>query len=407
MECKVCGKNNLELILDLGMQPWCNGFISDKDMKEICSGKKEEKFYPLELYLCMDCHTSQTGVVIPKETMFSDHTYVSGTTKSLNRHFKNMAKQVVDKYNMNDTKKRVLDIGSNDGTQLKHYKNLGLEIQGIESSKTQVKMANNNGIPTMRAFFGSDDLGDIGKFDIINASGVFFHLENLHEATYEVMNLLSDDGIFVIQFLYMGSIMNNLAFDQIYHEHLLFYTLETLEVLLNQYGLETFDAFYSPIHGGTMVAIANKRGCRNISQNLRDLRMTEKETNMNTLERYEKFAIDVADKKQKNMKMLINFKENGNTVYGLGAPAKSSTLLHYFGIDKDILNFLTERNSLRDNMYSPGKHIPIIMENEIKVQPDIYYVLAWNFYEEILENNQDLIELGVKFVTPFDTGNND
>ena len=155
----------------------------------------------------------------------------------------------------------MLDIGSNDGTQLKHFQALGYEVLGVESSKTTARLANEAGVPTLNHFFNHEVAREIGrKFDAINAAGVFFHLEELHSVTDGIRECLADDGIFVVQFLYMKKIIENLAFDQIYHEHLLYYNLKNIDTLLKRHGLALFDAYLAPIHGGSMIGFVTHQG---------------------------------------------------------------------------------------------------------------------------------------------------
>ena len=155
----------------------------------------------------------------------------------------------------------MLDIGSNDGTQLKHFQALGYDVLGVESSKTTARLANEAGVPTLNQFFNQDVAREIGrKFDAINAAGVFFHLEELHSVTEGIRECLADDGIFVVQFLYMRKIIDNLAFDQIYHEHLLYYNLMNIDTLLKRHGLALFDAYLAPIHGGSMIGFVSHQG---------------------------------------------------------------------------------------------------------------------------------------------------
>jgi len=216
MICRVCDSNKLELVVDLGDQPWCNNFLRADEV-----GK--EPFYPLRVLFCRNCTTSQLDFTVKKEIMFGDHTYLSGVTKSLSAHFYQIASEVDDKFFKEKRQKSILDIGSNDGTQLKHFQSLGYEVLGVESSKTTAKIANDAGVPTIEAFFNEETMLKIGRqFDVFNASGVFFHLEELHSVCRAIKQGLKKDGVFVVQFLYMKSIMENLAFDQIYHEHLLY-----------------------------------------------------------------------------------------------------------------------------------------------------------------------------------------
>ncbi|MGA1623936.1 MAG: class I SAM-dependent methyltransferase, partial [Synechocystis sp.] len=247
MQCRVCDSSRLDLAINLGEQPWCNHFLKPEEV-----GK--EPYYPLRVLYCQDCGTAQLDYTVKKEIMFGDHTYLSGVTKSLSAHFENVAHEVDERFFAGKTEKSVLDIGSNDGTQLKHFQALGYDVLGVESSKTTAKIANDAGVPTLNDFFNLDVVKTLGrKFSAINAAGVFFHLEELHSVTEGIREALADDGVFVVQFLYMKRIVENLAFDQIYHEHLLYYNLNTIEVLLNRHGLSMFDAYLSPIHGGSII----------------------------------------------------------------------------------------------------------------------------------------------------------
>lgn len=396
MICRVCGSTDLTPVIDLGDQPWCNDFLT-KDRV----GK--ETFYPLKVLYCNKCTTTQLDTTVPKETMFGDHTYLSGVTKSLDTHFKNVCDETLDTFFRNNKKKdvSVLDIGSNDGTQLQHFKKKGCEVLGVESSVTISKMAEKAGINTVNDYFNLDLVDQINKsFDIINAAGVFFHLEELHSVTQGIKKALKKEGVFVIQFLYMKKIVDNLAFDQIYHEHLLYYNLKNVEALLERHGLEIFDCNLADIHGGSMIAFATHKGKKQATDRLIYYRQQEDVHKANDIKTYQNFAKRIEIMKEENIKYLDNAVSKGKVVYGMGAPVKGNTLLNYFGIGTNYLKYLVEKNSMRDGLYSPGMHIPIVMEDENLIPPDIYYGLAWNFKNEILKNNKDLIQNGVEFFFP-------
>ena len=394
LNCRVCDSKDLELVIDLGNQPWGNGFIPKEEV-----GK--EPFYPLHVMFCNDCKTAQLDYTVKKEVMFGDHTYLSGTTKTLDQHFKKLAEEVDGRFFKDKLKKSAFDLGSNDGTQLKHYKKLGYDVLGVESSRRPSLIANAKGIPTIREFFNLDVADKINrKFDVINASGIFFHLEELHSVTDGISKLLADDGVFVVQFIYAKSMLENLAFDQIYHEHLLYYNLNTIEKLLNRHKLSMFDAYVSPIHGGSVMGFVTHADKAQPSENLKRLRREEDEAKANDISTYQGFAEKIKILRQENLDYINKAKLAGKTIYGMGAPVKGNTLLNYFGIGPQQITYLVEKNPLRKNLFSPGMHIPIILEHEVEKLPDIYYVLAWNFKKEILENNKGLIEKGVEFYFP-------
>ena len=394
MICRVCDSTQLELVIDQGQQPWCNNFLTKEQVGT-------EPFYPLHVIFCHDCQTAQLDYTVKKEIMFGDHTYLSGITKSLQEHFAKVAREVDSRFCSDRTDKAILDIGSNDGTQLKQYEKLGFEIMGVESSKTTAQIATAADVPTLNAFFNQETMIDIGRqYDIINASGVFFHLEELHSVCEGIRAGLKDDGVFVVQFLYVKCLMENLAFDQIYHEHLLYYSLKTIEVLLNRHGLSMFDAYLAPIHGGSIIGFITHQGMREPSERLQNMRAEEAASGCNTVESYRKFNNGIKRMKEENLAYLQQAKDDGKRVYGFGAPVKGNTLLNYFGIGPELIEYLVEKNELRRDLYSPGMHIPLLIEKEVSELPDIYYVLAWNFKKEILANNQQLINDGVEFFFP-------
>ena len=394
--CRVCDQTDFEMILDLGDQPWGNGFIGPEKLNK-------EKSYPLRLIFCKSCCTSQLDVTIAKEEMFIDHTYLSGTTVTLQTHFKEIADSVYARFLKHKESPKVLDIGSNDGTQLAQYKNLGCEVLGVESATFVSKVANDNGITTLNTFFNLESARSLDtKFDVINASGVFFHLEELHSVCEGIHLVLDSQGVFVVQFIYMKLMQDNTAFDQIYHEHLLYYTLKTINTLLNRHGLEMFDAEISQIHGGTVIGYIGHPGNRLISERLRNLTSEEELSGANTLQRYRDFAAEALEARTKTLEWVDTRVAEGKIIYGLGAPVKGNTLLNYFGLGPDKIKFLTERNPLRKGLLSPGMHIPVIMDDELPESPDCYLVLAWNFKEEILKRHSQDLKDGIEFYFPVD-----
>lgn len=393
-QCRICDSIALVPAIDLGLQPWCNHFLKKEEI-----GK--EPIYPLRVVYCEDCHAAQLDYTVKKEVMFGDHTYLSGMTQSLSDHFWRIAKGVDEKFFQDLSKKSVLDIGSNDGTQLIHFKKLGYDVLGVESSRTTAEIANSKGIHTIQAFFNLELAKTLPyRFEIINAAGVFFHLEELHSVCQAIQLLLKKDGVFIVQFLYMRSIQENIAFDQIYHEHLLYYTLETLQTLLKRHGLEVFDAHLTSIHGGSMIAYVGHAGQREPSFHLQSLKRDEALSGCNQLEAYLQLSKNIEILKTANIHYLQQKKKEGKHIFGMGAPVKGNTLLNTFGIGKNFLDCLVEKNRLRKGLFSPGQHLEVVMEDELSSPPDVYYVLAWNFRDEILKRNQGLIEQGVEFYFP-------
>lgn len=401
MICRVCDGTDLEPVIDLGDQPWCNHFLRAEEV-----GK--EPYYPLRVVFCRSCSTAQLDYTVTKEVMFGDHTYLSGVTRSLGEHFRSVAREIDTRVAVSGRPKSVLDIGSNDGTQLRHFQELGYDVLGVDPSKTTARIAVEAGVPTVNDFFNADVARRIGrKFDVINAAGVFFHLEELHSVTEGIRESLREDGLFVVQFLYMKRIVENLAFDQIYHEHLLYYNLRNIDVLLERHGLAMYDCYLAPIHGGSMIGFVTHRGRRAPTDRLLKARRAEDEARSNDIETYREFARRVERMKERDLEILRRAKTLGKRVFGMGAPVKGNTLLNYFGIGRQYLDCLVEKNRLRKGLYSPGMHLPVVMEDELPSPPDLYYVLAWNFKKEILANNKALVGKGVEFYFPVDPDRGD
>lgn len=394
MICRSCGNKELVPILDLGKHAWCNQFL---DKEQIGN----ENTYPLDLCYCLKCDMLQLSYAIPKETMFKQHDYLSGTTKTLREHFYNLAKENIEQFGLsgNDC---ILDIGGNDGTQMAQYKILGINnVINVESADNIAKISKESGIRTENCFFNEKFAYSlpVGSIMLINASGVFFHLEELHSVIRAIKYLLAHSGVFVVQFMYAGMMIEKGTYDMIYHEHLLYYTLHSLENLLEPYGLTVFDAYESNIHSGSVIAkICHSCYGQAAAPTTRYNELKEKDKKY-TFKAFQEFAKNIQTNRYKLKDFVNNLrKDNPNIkIYGYGAPAKGNTLLTYENIKLDKL---VEVNTLKVGKYTPVTHIPIVQESQDDL-PDYYLLLSHNFQDEILEKNKDIIEKGVKFISPF------
>ena len=394
--CRSCGEGNLKTILDLGMQPWCNDFLSLESV-----GK--EVLYPLVLVKCQSCNLLQLDHTVPKETMFGDHDYLSGMTQTLLDHFYDVAKEVSEQIDLQPDD-LVVDIGGNDGSQLIQYQKLGFSnVVNVESSKGTAKISSDSGVTTINNYFDEECATQhfgTKPVRVYNASGVFFHLEELHSVIRGIKNTLSSDGVLVVQFMYAGAMLENNNFDTIYHEHLCYYTLETLGSLLSPYGLEIFDAHYSDIHSGSIIAkITHASGPLN-SPTDRYQDLVEKDKKYNEDHTLTVFADKIRSTQESLGIFLKQLKQEGKTVYAYGAPAKGNTLLNYYGIDSSLVQKAVEISPLKIGKYLPGSHIPIVKETN-EDTPDYYLLLSHNFADELIAKNKSLIDKGVKFIIPF------
>ena len=395
MNCRSCNGEKLSVILDLGNQPWCNDFLTEKRLG------KENK-YPLRLNYCEDCELLQLDHTVPKETMFADHCYLSGMTKTLIDHFYEVAEENVKQFDIkaNDL---VVDIGGNDGSQLLQYRKAGAEnVLNVECAARVSEISRQKGINTITEYFNRDCAEEhIGEKSVklYNASGVFFHLEELHSVIDGIKFSLKDDGVLIVQFMYAGTMIEKLNFDTIYHEHLCYYTLQSLNNLLAPYDLKIFDAYYSEIHSGSIIAkITHVDGSFDVETE-RYLELLGRDQKY-TIEAFKEFAKVIEAQRDQLKDTLEGFKAEGKTIYAYGAPAKGNTLLNYFGIDNTLVDKAVEINEMKIGNYLPQSHIPITLEDKNDL-PNYYLLLSHNFADEIIKKNQDIIEQGVKFIIPF------
>lgn len=396
MDCRCCGAHEVELFLDLTDQPHCNRLIPmDK------AGVQEPR-YPLRAGFCRRCTMVQIDYTIPKENMFSDYPYVSGTTKTLPAHFAETSRRLVESYGLGKDS-LVVDIGSNDGTWLKQYAPFGLRVLGVEAAANVAKLANDAGVRTWNRFFNAETAAGIeaqeGKADLITASGVFFHLEELHSVCEGIKNLLSDTGVFCVQAIYLGGMIANTAFDQIYHEHLCYYTLRSLQELLGRHGLEVFEASLVSIHGGSIEAHVGHKGARPVGASVRAMQADETAKKLGEIATYRTFADHVWALRDDLVALLRRYRAEGKRVYCYGAPAKGSTLLNSFGIGTDMVELAVEKAPLKFNHMVPGVRIPIVDEGTVE-KPDAYLVLSWNFLDEFLLKERAYLEGGGEFIVP-------
>lgn len=396
MRCRVCHSQRLEQFLDLGDQPHCDSLLRPEDLAH------PEPFYPLQVCFCHECTAVQINYTVPKETMFGEYIYVSGTTQTLRTHFQNSTDRLVARLDLkpNDL---VVDIGSNDGTWLACYKKYGLRAVGIDGARNLAEMANQRGVETWARFFNVDVARDIiatkGRAQLVTAAGVFFHLEELHSVTEGIAELIRDGGVFCVQAISLTAMLRYTQFDQVYHEHLTYWTVRSLESLFAQYGLEIFSADMLPIHGGSMELLVSRKGTRRIDDSVQAMRAAEDTLGCHKIETYQTFSRRVREIETELMNILRDYAANRKSVHAFGAPAKGATLLNSFHITTGLVQCAVEVNPLKVGKYIPGVRIPIL--DELKTPPpDAYLLLAWNFLSEFLPKKREYIMAGGEFIVP-------
>jgi len=394
--CRVCGSAELQSVLDLGSQPWCNDYRAD--------GGVECDSYPLSTVFCNECSTFQVGYTVPKEIMYAEHTYLSGANSSMAAHFDRVAENCINLHASNAN--FVVDIGSNDGTLLKSYQKKGLEVLGVEPCSSAALTANTTGITTLNRFFDSSAANEIieasGKADIISAANVFYHVEDLHDIVDGIKLCLADDGVFVIQGTYLPTLIESNEFDIIYHEHLLYYRMGNLNYLLKLHGLELFDCdFADDVHGGSFIAYACHEGQREQSTALLQTLKTEETKGYHCIDPYLRFASRVQELRGSINGLLADLKRRGATIAAYGAPAKGTVMINYCGLDSDVISAAVEVNPKKIGTYIPGTSIKVEDEADAE-EPDYYFLLSWNFLE-LFKRSNAFLEGKRKFIVPVPT----
>ena len=399
MECRLCHSNNLEMFLDLGLIPIVDRFLSEDELKN------PETFYPLNVHICIDCGLAQLGYVIPSEILFNkDYLYDSRITKSRNQNYSQLAEFTCTKFQI-EKNSLVVDIGSNTGLLLSCFKNQGMQVVGIEPSSKLAEIANLDELLTHVGFFDNDNVqkivSEFGTAKIVSATNVFAHIQDYDSFIENLKKLLSYDGIFVIQVPHFLPLLNNLEYDTMYHEHVCYFGLKPLMTFFHRFDMDIFEVIEDPIDGGSIRCFIGKKGMRNISSNIKKILSKEKDEQIYSLNRLKEFSLKVKKQKESLLNLLITLKKENKKIVGVAAAAKGITLLNYCKIDHDILDFITEKDTLKIGKFIGGMHIPVKSDDVlIQEKPDFALILAWNFADEIINNLGEYRKHGGKFIIP-------
>ena len=380
-ECRSCGNEKLKRVISLGYQPLANNLLKKKTDKP--------ELYPLEVNYCGNCHNCQLSIAVDPIKMFLNYLYTSSTSKVFREHFEKSAKKYIKEFKLKK-KSYIIDVGSNDGIALLPFKNLGFKnILGIEPAKNLAKLANKKRIKTFNGFLSIKNLRKVKKgADIILASNVFAHSDNLKEMAECMKRLLKKDGTIIIEVQYLLNTLKDLTFDNIYHEHYNYWSLTSLVNFFKQFNLEICNAEKIPTHGGS-IRIYVKKTKTKINKNVKSLLKEEEKFGVKKYKTYKNFADKINKIKSNVIENLNKLKKENKKIIGYGSPAKATTALNFFGV-KDQIDFIIEDNKLKHGKFIPGVKIPILSKSKIKEKLPVVLVLAWNFFEDIKKNNKDL-----------------
>ena len=397
--CRLCGSGSLELVLPIRPSAIGDAFVSADRLRE------KQEVYPLDCYLCLDCGHLQNLDVVDPEILFRDYTYRTSVSLGLVEHFRKYAQSVVSGLAL-PRDSLVVEIGSNDGSLLKAFKAEGMRVQGIDPAREIAATATHEGVPTIPDFFTSRIAGQIraanGPASLFCANNVFAHIDDLSDVVTGVRTLLAPDGAFVFEVSYIVDMIDNMVFDTIYHEHVSHHALLPLEAFLNRHDMTLFDVVRMGTKGGSIRAFAQplSTGQRPKSPELTALIAEEKRRGITKPRIYREWFAAIEDRKNAVLAYIHAAILAGKTVAAYGASTTTTTLLYHFELTSRIA-FIVDDNALKQGLFSPGAHIPVLSSRELaEKKPDIVVILAWIYADPIVARNQEFIRNGGTFLVP-------
>jgi SAM-dependent methyltransferase len=396
--CIVCGEATVVEFLDLGETALANKFRSESELRE------PEPRFPLKVGFCGTCDHVQLTETVPPSAMFDDYLYVSSASDTLTRHLHGLADTVVARQELSGDD-LVIDIGANDGTLLAGFARHGVRTLGVDPAKNLAELASANGSERYVGFFDSRSAREIverwGQASAITATNTFPHIPGLHDFVRGIEIALAPDGVFVIEAHYLVDMLEQVAFDTIYHEHVSYWALRPMRRLFETHGLEIVDAERLPIHHGQLRVTVARAGSRPVSPNVAAIAAAEDAAGLGTREPLDAFADATYGIKQDLHRLLADLRRDGKRVAGYGAPAKGNTLIGFLELGPETIEYIADRSRLKQGRYTPNVPIPVVEpERLLADRPDYVLLLAWNFAEEILEQQADYRQAGGRFILP-------
>ena len=396
--CRICRNTELEKILDMGEMPLANAFLKKEELDKI-----EHKF-PLAAYYCEKCGLLQLLDIVNPEVLFRHYHYQTSTSAPLAEHFVELGRVVADNF-IKSKDDLVIDIGGNDAVLLSSIKDK-CRVLNVEPAKNIAEVAKGKGVDTIEDFFTKDlaerILKERGPARVITASNVVAHIDNLDDLFAGVKILIGEKGIFIFEVHWVANLLGLSGaggFDQIYHEHLSYFSLMSLQKAASRFGFTIFDVQLIPIHGRSLRVFAgqNQQATDSIGRVMEE----EKHLGLDKPETYLKFGENVERNKKELRELLLALKKNNKKIVGYGAPAKGNVLINFFGLDKTILDYLVDDSPLKHGLYTPGMHLPVFPSAKLdKDNVDYLLLLAWNYADSIMQKEKKRREGGTKFIIP-------
>jgi len=384
MKCKILG-TPLTPFMSFGKMPIANGFLKRKDFKK-------EFFFDLEVSFSEQCSLFQlTDHPTPNQLFNNNYPFFTSSSEFMKLHFAKFAKFLKKNYLKNNSK--IIEIGSNDGTFLSNFKNDNLEFVGFEPSGNVAKLANKLGVKTINSFFNKNSIDLIKNFknktDLIFAANVICHIPNLSEVIKSIDKLLSQNGIFVFEEPYLGSMFEKISYDQIYDEHIFMFSATSVKKVFNLFDFELIDIFRQSTHGGSMRYVISRKNKKKVNKNVKIILDEEKKNNLDNIQSCLEFKSN-CEKSRKQLNDKINkLLYKGKRIVGYAATSKSTTILNYCDIGKNKIEYICDTTKEKVGKYSPGMHIPIVSIEKFRSDnPDVAYLFAWNHKKEILNKEK-------------------
>lgn len=398
--CRSCGEAHLRPVLDLGRTPLANRLLTREQLDQ------PEPTYPLKLVFCPNCSLVQITETVPPSELFSDYVYFSSFSDTMVAHAKTLAARLIAERRLGPAC-LVVEAASNDGYLLQHYLAAGVPVLGVEPAANVAKAAvEKRGVPTRVAFFGAETAAQLVaegfRADVFHAHNVLAHVADLNGFVQGIHTLLTDNGVAVIEAPYARPLVEQREFDTVYHEHLCYFSLTALDRLFRRHNLVIRAAEALSIHGGSLRIIAGRGDpTEPPSGTAAQLLAEERDGGLDRFDYYSRFGAAVGRLKDVLVGLLGDLKAGGKRVAAYGASAKGSTLLNYFGIGRDILDFVADRSTVKQGLFTPGTKLPIVAPDELAARrPDYCLLLTWNFADEILSQQADYRAAGGKFIVP-------